>query len=88
MTKKIRIISKREGFRRCSVAHSEEPTFYDLAAFTEGEIRRLTNETMLVVDIVEVDEDGDETTAKVVAQAAASKAPAKTPAKPKDAAKE
>ena len=84
MTKKIRIISKREGFRRCNVAHSEEPTFYDLDAFTEDEIRQLTNETMLVVDIVEVDEDGDGTTAKVVAQAAAAKTPAKAPAKPKE----
>ena len=81
MAKKIRIISKRHGFRRCDIAHSEEPAFYDLDDFTEDEVHQLTNEPMLVVDIVEVGEDGDETSAKVVAQAAASKTKTKAPDK-------
>lgn len=64
MAKKIRIISKRDGFRRCGIAHSETPTFHDPAAFSRDQVEALTNDPMLVVDMVEVDEDG---TAEVVA---------------------
>lgn len=69
MAQKLRIISKREGFRRCGVAHSENPVFHDLADFTETELKRLEADPMLVVDMVEVDETG---TAKVAPPAKAS----------------
>lgn len=45
----IRIISKKEGFRRCGVAHSETPTDYDDDHFTEEELERLNKEPMLIV---------------------------------------
>lgn len=58
MTKKIRIISRRDGFRRCGVAHPETPTFHDLDRFSQGELELLTTDPMLVVDVVDVDDDG------------------------------
>lgn len=45
----IRIISKKEGFRRCGVAHSEKPTDYPDDKFTTKELKRLKNEPMLIV---------------------------------------
>lgn len=58
MAQKIRIISKREGFRRGGIAHPEAPTLYDLDAFTADELAALRGEPMLVVDVVEADEAG------------------------------
>lgn len=81
MAKKIRIISKREGFRRCGVAHSETPIFHEPDRFAREELEQLTRDPMLVVDLVDVGEDGE---AEIVAsppaqvQAAKGKAPAKS----------
>lgn len=69
MAQKLRIISKRDGFRRCGNAHSEAPTFHDPSAFTQAQIDEMSADPMLVVDMVEVDEDGS---AKVAPPAKAS----------------
>ena len=45
----IRIISKKEGFRRCGVAHSEKPADYPDDKFTKKELERLKDEPMLIV---------------------------------------
>lgn len=48
----IRISSKREGFRRCGIAHSKEPTEYPDDRFTPAELKALKAEPMLVVEEV------------------------------------
>jgi hypothetical protein len=45
----IRIISKKNGFRRCGIAHSDKPTDYPNDKFTKKEMDRLKNEPMLMV---------------------------------------
>ena len=50
----IEIISKREGFRRCGVPHSIQPTVYPDDRWTPEELQRLKEEPMLMVRIVPV----------------------------------
>lgn len=45
----IRIISKKDGFRRCGVAHPEKPTDYPAGRFSKEELKRLKKEPMLIV---------------------------------------
>jgi triosephosphate isomerase len=45
----ITIISKINGFRRCSVAHSAKPTDYDDDFFTHEQLKQLHDDDMLVV---------------------------------------
>ena len=45
----IVITSKREGFRRCGVAHSRTPTEYEDDRWTDAELKRLENEPNLTV---------------------------------------
>lgn len=45
----IRIVSKREGFRRCGVPHSATPTEYPNDRFNEAELAVLEADPMLVV---------------------------------------
>ena len=45
----IRIVSKREGFRRCGVAHSRTAVDYADDHWSEEELERLKAEPMLVV---------------------------------------
>lgn len=47
------ITSKRDGFRRCGVAHPSGPTEYPDGTFTDEQLKQLQDEPMLVVDIVE-----------------------------------
>lgn len=49
----IQISSKREGFRRCGVAHPRGPVTYDDGEFSAEEIEILQAEPMLTV--VEID---------------------------------
>lgn len=49
----IQISSKREGFRRCGVAHPRGPVIYDNDRFSEKELEILAKEPMLVVVEVE-----------------------------------
>lgn len=49
----IVITSKREGFRRCGVAHAAGPTQWPDDRWTEAELDALMAEPMLTVDHVE-----------------------------------
>jgi hypothetical protein len=46
----IRIRSKREGFRRCGIAHSAEPKDYPNEQFTKKQLAELKAEPMLFVE--------------------------------------
>lgn len=48
----IRVKSKKEGFRRCGVAHSRQPVEYPNDHFSEDELKILRAESMLVVEDV------------------------------------
>ena len=48
----IRISSKREGFRRCGIAHTVEPVEYPDDRWSADELRRLQGEPMLTVDVI------------------------------------
>lgn len=52
---RIRIVSRRDGFRRCGMAHPASPTFHDADRFTMEELDQLRRDPMLIVDLV----DGD-----------------------------
>lgn len=60
----IIITSKKEGFRRCGVAHAATPTEYPDGRFTPEQIEALHNEPMLVV--LEAEETKAELTNKPV----------------------
>lgn len=45
----IRIISKKEGFRRCGIAHTGTPTDYPNDRFSKKELAALKAEPMLIV---------------------------------------
>ncbi|MFH1034189.1 MAG: HI1506-related protein, partial [Pseudomonadota bacterium] len=45
----IRITSKKDGFRRCGVAHPAAPTDHPNQAFTPEQLAALEAEPMLVV---------------------------------------
>jgi hypothetical protein len=45
----IRITSKKDGFRRCGIAHSSSPTDYPDDQFSKKELKRLKAESMLIV---------------------------------------
>ncbi len=46
----IRIRSKKEGFRRCGIAHSEKSTEYANDRFTGKQIEILKSDPMLLVE--------------------------------------
>ena len=52
----ILIISKREGFRRAGVEHSETPTIYADDRFTRQQVAALKAEPMLIVREVDAEE--------------------------------
>jgi len=81
MAYKIRIIAKRDGFRRCGIAHPETPTLYDSDEFSAEEVAALGAEPMLVVDLVEVDDAGE---AKLVASTSKPGKGGKTAKEPMD----
>jgi len=56
----IKIISKRDGFRRCGIPHSSSPTVYPDDRFTKEELVRLKDEPMLIVVDVEDKPDSEE----------------------------
>ncbi len=45
----IRITSKKEGFRRCGIAHCEKPIDYPNDRFSAKQLKALKDEPMLVV---------------------------------------
>ena len=48
----IKIISKKEGFRRCGIAHPVKAKFYDDKRFSDEELKILKADVMLVVEAV------------------------------------
>ena len=46
----IRITSRKEGFRRCGIAHSEKPVVYPDDRFSAEELEMLEAEPMLIVE--------------------------------------
>lgn len=49
----IRITSKKDGFRRCGIAHSKKSIEYQNDKFSMAELKILKAEPMLVVEVVE-----------------------------------
>ncbi|MEW6378600.1 MAG: HI1506-related protein [bacterium] len=45
----LRIVSKKEGFCRCGVRHSEKPVDYPDGRFTDEQVARLKADPMLIV---------------------------------------
>lgn len=48
----VQITAKRDGFRRCGIAHSDKTVTYDDDHFSKAELEILTHEPNLVVFIV------------------------------------
>lgn len=51
--RQIRIVSRRDGFRRCGIAHPATPTFHDVHGFTLAELDQLRRDPMLIVDVID-----------------------------------
>jgi len=66
----IRITSKKDGFRRCGIAHSKSPVEYDNKRFSKKEMTLLQDEPMLVVEVI-ADDDQDKNAAERKATAEA-----------------
>lgn len=64
---RVVIVSKREGFRRCGVAHSAQPTEYAAGHWSAQQLAVLRREPMLIV----VEQPDDGRPAAAVAQAGA-----------------
>lgn len=54
----IIITAKRDGFRRCGIAHPGTPTTYQDDAFTAEQLQALQAEPMLVVHVTADDTSG------------------------------
>ncbi|MDZ4042909.1 MAG: HI1506-related protein [Eubacteriales bacterium] len=48
----IKIISKKDGFRRCGVAHPAAPVIYPDGTFSKDQVKDLKAEPMLIVEEV------------------------------------
>ena len=55
----IRITAKRNGFRRCGMAHSEAGRNHPLTDFTEEQLEALVNDPMLVCHPVEIEVEAE-----------------------------
>lgn len=55
----IRITCKREGFRRCGIAHHTSPTDHPDDQFSKEELEILKAESMLTVELVEGEVETD-----------------------------
>jgi len=55
----VRITSRRDGFRRCGIAHSAQPVEYPIDRFSVAELARLQAEPQLMVELL----DGGQATA-------------------------
>lgn len=70
-TPAVRIVAKRNGFARCGKIHPDTAVTHPAGTFTEDEIKRLQDERMLVVDVLDGTE-GDAAPEKLAAAAAIS----------------
>ena len=57
----IRITSRKEGFRRCGIAHSEKPVVYPDDRFSAEELEMLEAEPMLIVERIAGEDGGRKT---------------------------
>lgn len=60
----IQIVGKKEGFRRCGLAHPKGAVDYPDGHWTEEQLADLRAEPMLVVTVVEDKSNGRDTTAR------------------------
>jgi hypothetical protein len=58
----LKIISKKDGFRRCGIAHPAAPVIYPDGKFTPEQIAILKAEPMLIVE--EIPKDTKDSKAK------------------------
>lgn len=56
----LRIMAKRDGFRRCGRAWSAKPAEVSAEEFTQEELQTLIDEPMLVIESVEPENPGKE----------------------------
>lgn len=62
----IQITAKRDGFRRCGIAHSETTTTYGDDYFTQAQLQELKSEpNLIVIEVAEGAETGNVHTALV-----------------------
>ncbi|MCX9056598.1 HI1506-related protein [Citrobacter portucalensis] len=62
----IQITAKRDGFRRCGIAHSETTTTYADEHFTQAQLQELKSEpNLIVIEVAEGAETGNVHTALV-----------------------
>ena len=55
----IRITSKKDGFRRCGIAHPSKPKEYPNDKFSKKQLAELRADPMLIVDEIEEKEEHD-----------------------------
>lgn len=67
--KKIRIRSKKDGFRRAGMAHPAEWTEYPASAFTPEQLEAIKAEPMLQVEEFEAEAKAEEPKAKAEGKA-------------------
>lgn len=60
----ITITSKKEGFRRSGIAHSQKPTSYPDDRFTAEELKALAEEPMLIVTCEQGEESAEKSKGK------------------------
>jgi len=56
MAKGLRIVAKKDGFRRAGIAHTSEPQEYPLSKFSKEQVEQLKKDPMLVVQEIEISE--------------------------------
>ncbi|MCL6612624.1 MAG: hypothetical protein K6T66_13905 [Peptococcaceae bacterium] len=49
----LKIISLKDGFRRCGIEHPAKPVIYPEGTFTKEQVKKLKAEPMLIVEEVE-----------------------------------
>lgn len=65
----IRITSKKDGFRRCGLAHGKEPVEYPNDRFSSAQLKQLKAEPMLLVEVVEEQKQSADELIAMIAQA-------------------
>lgn len=79
----IRIRSKRNGFRRCGVAHSAEPIDWPDNSWTDEQIKALEAEPMLTVERIPDAPPEDEKPVHTEEKSPADPPPQEEPSAPK-----
>ncbi|MDY0212557.1 MAG: HI1506-related protein [Desulfuromonadaceae bacterium] len=63
----VTITAKKDGFRRCGIAHTSKPTEYEVDRFSAQELAQLRTEPMLVVEVMPTLESAKPPTAQALA---------------------